>query len=214
MTVTAREVIFWGIWATVVELGPERGKLVNKFDNLFRNSHLCSTLLRLLPIYWSSDNNSPICDAHWEASMSPETEPLRSVFSGVPARLREERRRLGLSQDELARTAGVSRATVAGYELGKTSPDLAYLLSIGEAGVDTHFVMNGHRFADASLGMIDWKIITELMEAVNDFAEANSLVITLEKRVRIVRVLYPAAVEANQVDAARLRLGEMCMVAA
>ena len=46
----------------------------------------------------------------------------------VGNRIREERERLGVSQEELARRVFVSRQTVSNWETGKTYPDVQSLL--------------------------------------------------------------------------------------
>ena len=46
----------------------------------------------------------------------------------VGNRIREERERLGVSQEELARRIFVSRQTVSNWETGKTYPDVQSLL--------------------------------------------------------------------------------------
>ncbi len=58
-------------------------------------------------------------------------------------RLREERKRLRLSQTEFSRLAGVHLNTQSRYEKGVTEPDTAYLEAIGRAGVDVGYVMAG-----------------------------------------------------------------------
>ncbi len=60
-------------------------------------------------------------------------------------RLREERKRLGLDQEEFARLGGVNRITQSGYETGKRSPDAVYLQQVAAAGVDVGYVLTGVR---------------------------------------------------------------------
>lgn len=61
----------------------------------------------------------------------------------IGQRLREERKRLGLSQTEFSRTVGVHLNTQSRYEKGEREPDTAYLEAIGKVGVDVGYVM-GH----------------------------------------------------------------------
>jgi phage repressor protein C with HTH and peptisase S24 domain len=60
-------------------------------------------------------------------------------------RLREERQRLGLSQEEFARLAGVSKRAQANYEKGERSPQVDYLEALKDAHVDTYYVLTGYR---------------------------------------------------------------------
>ena len=65
----------------------------------------------------------------------------RSVIIGE--RLREERKRLGLSQTDFARLAGVHLNTQSRYEKGEREPDSSYLETLGKKGVDVGYVMAG-----------------------------------------------------------------------
>ncbi|WP_337245218.1 helix-turn-helix transcriptional regulator [Luteimonas sp. gir] len=59
------------------------------------------------------------------------------------ARLKEERSRLGFTQQQLADTAGISKKSQTNYELGHREPDASYLASIGEAGADVLYILTG-----------------------------------------------------------------------
>ena len=48
----------------------------------------------------------------------------------TPEQLRAARALLGWSQDHLARVANVSKRTIAGYELGQTSPNPSTFVSL------------------------------------------------------------------------------------
>lgn len=61
------------------------------------------------------------------------------------SRLREERTRLTLKQDEMGAIGGVNRNTQSSYELGERSPDTAYLGAVSAAGVDVVYVLTGQR---------------------------------------------------------------------
>jgi transcriptional regulator with XRE-family HTH domain len=58
-------------------------------------------------------------------------------------RLREERKRLGLSQTDFARLAGVHLNTQSRYEKGDREPDSSYLEALGKEGVDVNYVLFG-----------------------------------------------------------------------
>ncbi|MCP1116924.1 helix-turn-helix domain-containing protein [Robbsia andropogonis] len=64
------------------------------------------------------------------------------------ARLREERLRIGVSQEEFAAVGGVSRLTQRRYENGDRDPDMAYLSAAYSIGVDVLYVLTGHRALD------------------------------------------------------------------
>lgn len=65
-------------------------------------------------------------------------------------RLREERKRLGLNQDEFGVIAGVSKTAQFNYEKGDRSPDAAYLAAIAAAGVDVMYIITGARSVPAA----------------------------------------------------------------
>lgn len=65
-------------------------------------------------------------------------------------RLRSERERLKLSQDEFAELAGLKRNTQIKYEKGERSPDADYLAAIAARGVDVLYVVCGVRAMHAA----------------------------------------------------------------
>lgn len=60
-------------------------------------------------------------------------------------RLKEERLRLGLSQEDFARLAGVSKRAQANYEKGERSPQAEYLEALQGEQVDIYYILTGHR---------------------------------------------------------------------
>ncbi|SDQ70686.1 Helix-turn-helix [Burkholderia orbicola] len=63
----------------------------------------------------------------------------------IGSRLRDERLRIGLSQDEFAAVGGVARRSQSAYESDERAPDAAYLLAVREIGVDIGYVLTGER---------------------------------------------------------------------
>jgi len=60
-------------------------------------------------------------------------------------RLREERKRLGLTQAEMAQRGQVRPQSQTLYETGKQAPGLAYFLSLAATGIDVCFLLTGER---------------------------------------------------------------------
>lgn len=60
-------------------------------------------------------------------------------------RLLEERERYGLTQEEAARHAGVTRNPYASWEKGGTSPNLAQLGALRDTGFDVQYILTGER---------------------------------------------------------------------
>lgn len=68
-----------------------------------------------------------------------------SVKKAIGGRLREERQRLKLSQEELGSSGGVIQNTQWKYEDGQRTPDALYLSLVAEVGVDVLYVVTGRR---------------------------------------------------------------------
>ncbi|KJZ07802.1 hypothetical protein TW85_24720 [Marinomonas sp. S3726] len=60
-------------------------------------------------------------------------------------RLREERERLGFSQEQLGAIGGVKKLAQLKYEKGERKPDVGYLSAVEKVGVDYVFVISGKR---------------------------------------------------------------------
>lgn len=72
-----------------------------------------------------------------DAEVAPGTE-------GVAIRIREARRALGLTQDELARRVGVSRSAIAQWETDRTGQVRANLARVAAVlGVSISYLMTG-----------------------------------------------------------------------
>ena len=63
--------------------------------------------------------------------------------SGIGARLRQERERLGLSQKVFGEIGGVEANAQGKYESGGRAPKADYLSRVAERGVDILFVLTG-----------------------------------------------------------------------
>lgn len=66
-------------------------------------------------------------------------------------RLADERNRLGLTQDQMAKAGGVAKRTYCNYETGDREPPSSFISSIKEVGVDIGYLLFGVREFD-SLG--------------------------------------------------------------
>lgn len=60
-------------------------------------------------------------------------------------RLREERARLSLSQEEVATAGGVQRRAQVNYEAGERSPTADYLAAVAGLGIDVLYLLTGRR---------------------------------------------------------------------
>lgn len=64
---------------------------------------------------------------------------------GIGARLKEERRRVRRTQQEVADFAAVDRNTQINYEAGHTAPPADYLQRIEQLGLDPCYIITGRR---------------------------------------------------------------------
>ena len=87
-----------------------------------------------------------------EKSCINTTMTEKSDFS---QRLREERLRLGLSQEDLAAMGGKGRNTVGAWERGEQSPNADFLIKAAEAGMDAAYLLTGQRGHVASNTLTD-----------------------------------------------------------
>ena len=76
---------------------------------------------------------------------APSADPNGSLGTeGVAARIREARRALGLTQDELARRVGVSRSAIAQWETDRTGQVRANLARVAAVlGVSIGYLVAG-----------------------------------------------------------------------
>lgn len=63
----------------------------------------------------------------------------------LPSRLKEERKKLALTQQEIASKVSVTRETWSRYESGKIQPGSAVIVELVKLGVDTNYLITGKR---------------------------------------------------------------------
>lgn len=73
----------------------------------------------------------------------------------IGERLKEERKRLGLSQARLCELMGISRKTLFSYETGKRSPTAVFLAALYHHQFDVEYILNGYRKSPAIPGIGD-----------------------------------------------------------
>lgn len=66
-------------------------------------------------------------------------------MNNLGARLKEERKSLGLSQQQFAAIGGVEANAQGKYESGERAPRSDYLAALGDKGVDVLYVLFGQR---------------------------------------------------------------------
>lgn len=79
------------------------------------------------------------------------TPTVPGIPPGFGLRLKEERKRLGLSQAEMAQVGGVGRLAQLQYESEATAPTTRYLSAIGSIGVNLVYLVAGIRLGARDL---------------------------------------------------------------
>lgn len=118
-------------------------------------------------------------------------------------RLREERKRIGLTQAEFAKKLGVSRNTQINYEAMDREPDVKYIARLEEIGVDSKFVVTGDASvlvnageALASQAEIVFKVVKDFEIVYRDCGAE----LDIDSRARVIAILYRLAYATGSVD--------------
>ena len=64
-----------------------------------------------------------------------------NIEEGFGERLKQERKRLGLTQAELAKRVGIKALTVLQYEKGNTSPTLQFVYKLQDLGFNLQYLL-------------------------------------------------------------------------
>lgn len=107
------------------------------------------------------------------------------LLEGLETRLREERVRLGISQEGLAVLAGTNRMTPSRYESGSHKPTLSFLNEIGRAGIDIDYVLTG-KHIELTLAKSDAAQLGRVMSLVFALLNEHKLDVTDEVRGRLL----------------------------
>lgn len=100
----------------------------------------------------------------------------------VGLRLKEERKRLGLTQEAMGVACGVTKRTQIFYEMDSVGASAAYLTAAYELGVDVVYLLTGtrERLAEADADLLDaWRSASPsaraaVMAALRGVAPASS----------------------------------------
>ena len=67
------------------------------------------------------------------------------ILMNSSLRIKEERKRLDLTQDQLAGLLGVTKQSILAYEKGSRYPDLFFLEKASQLGFDTNYIITGKK---------------------------------------------------------------------
>lgn len=100
--------------------------------------------------------------------------PNSNIAVTLPERLRLERKRMGLRQDEFGKLGNVSKTAQYLYESGRNWPTLEYLEALRIGGVDVAYIASGVR---SNHQPIDWLILKNAFLLVHHSLAKNQEVI-------------------------------------
>lgn len=115
--------------------------------------------------------------------------------------LRDERKRLGLSQPAFAALAGTTKQTLFSWETGKTAPDAFQLAAFAAAGADVLYILTGQPIADtasAAAQGIDTVRLAIAIEAVEEGLEETRRRLSPKKKAELVMAAYELINQTSQ----------------
>jgi len=92
------------------------------------------------------------------------------LHDGFGLRLRDERVRLSLTQDQLAEKLGVRQQTIYKYEKNITSPDIGVLYALLDLGFDVSYLILGHRQTE-KIRDIPVEVLTTISKMIKDLED-------------------------------------------
>jgi transcriptional regulator with XRE-family HTH domain len=105
-------------------------------------------------------------------------------------RLADERRRLGLKQQDVAQYFGMTRSAVTMMELEHTSLDAERLLILGKNGFDVLKILTGEEGVVAAGRIVNWELALGIEARVDEWARSRGKTLSSEKRVLLTKHLY------------------------
>lgn len=107
----------------------------------------------------------------------PAATEGHTALEGVAARIRESRRSLGLTQEELARRIGVSRSAIAQWETDRTGQVRANLARVAAVlGVSIGYLMTGESYGiELGAETADERALLNLYRQIQDAGRAELL---------------------------------------
>ncbi|MBV7542215.1 helix-turn-helix domain-containing protein [Acidovorax sp. sic0104] len=127
--------------------------------------------------------------------------PSNVTYISIGSRLAQERRRLGLTQAEFGGQAGLGRSVIGMIETGRTRLDLGALLVLeSKVGVDVAFVLTGRRAAVAAADMLDWRLVEEILNALDRAGKRLDIELSPAGTARALRSLYRLASHEGRVS--------------
>lgn len=119
-------------------------------------------------------------------------------MNNIGSRLREERERLKMTQENFAAACGVGRWAQVNYESNARSPDANYLAAAAEIGVDVAYVITGGN-ADAGIEL-DTDLLAEIIEHIESLLAEKNTKFPPNKLALATAMLYRVFKEKKNID--------------
>jgi len=119
---------------------------------------------------------------------------------GPALRLKLERKRLGMTQQDMATAGGVSKSSQVGYEAGARVPDLNYLRRISAAGADVTLIVLDQYQSYEGLRPFDWGLHDQLLKTIDDWLDERDLEMPHDKRMSLLRLFMAHFDVVKRVD--------------
>ncbi len=130
-----------------------------------------------------------------------------AIVPNLNQRLRQERERLGHTQDDFADLLGINRSTQITYESGKREPCVSYLTSIAHHGVNLQYVLFGDDAEVVFVDAVDWELFSEIWKWVHRVAvDKKGKPYSAELQIKIFRLAYNECLKSKRVNPDNLDL--------
>ena len=119
-------------------------------------------------------------------------------------RLRQERERLGLTQEDFGERGGVRRTTQYIYESDSRVPDLKYLERVQEAGADLAYLVLGERLPVGRHDTLtlSYAALSNIYRVVDEFCRGDGgAPLPLDSRLRFFQLLCASVKDRGSSDA-------------
>jgi len=106
-------------------------------------------------------------------------------------RLANERRRLGMSQEQLAPYLGIGRSALAMIETDRAPLDVARVVELAErVGLDPLYVLTGEPSHVVAGKLLDWDIVLAIQQVLHEWCHLRNIVLTPEKQTELLKIFY------------------------
>lgn len=111
-------------------------------------------------------------------------------------RLKEERKRLGVTLDIMAKKGLVSRSSYCAYEAGETKPSIDFLIALAAVGVDVNYLLTGvktisgqHARDFQDYPEIGTALVLDVVLFIEHWLANNSKTMPPDKKVEMVKAM-------------------------